>query len=143
MVAFPDKIGRYEILSEIGRGGMGAVFKAKDPVLDRVVALKTMSANVLSEEGMRERFLREARSAARLQHPNIVTIYEFGEVEGAPFIAMELLAGENLADAVDTDMNASGTNLVSDASVSYTPDGEGIVNLTAVKHIGKTFAALS
>jgi tRNA A-37 threonylcarbamoyl transferase component Bud32 len=100
-MSLPAKIGRYEIISEIGRGGMGAVLKARDPVLERLVALKTMTADVMSEEGMRERFLREARSAARLQHPNIVTIYEFGEVGGAPFIAMELLAGENLADAVD------------------------------------------
>lgn len=101
MVSRPESIGKYEILAELGRGGMGAVYKARDPVLDRFVALKQLSAEVLAEPGMRERFLREARSAARLQHPNIVTVYEFGEVEGTPFIAMELLEGGNLADAVE------------------------------------------
>ncbi|HPC82510.1 MAG TPA: serine/threonine-protein kinase [Thermoanaerobaculaceae bacterium] len=101
MSSWPLRIGKYEILSELGRGGMGTVYKARDPVLDRVLALKTMSPGILAEEGMRERFLREARSAARLQHPNIVIIYEFGEVDGAPFIAMELLEGEDLADAVE------------------------------------------
>jgi serine/threonine protein kinase len=101
MPAQMPRIGRYEILGEIGRGGMGAVYRARDPVLDRLVALKQLSAELLAEPGMRDRFLREARSAARLQHPNIVTVYEFGEVEGTPFIAMELLEGENLADALE------------------------------------------
>jgi hypothetical protein len=97
----PERIGKYEILCQLGRGGMGTVFKARDPVLDRVIALKTMAADALAEAGMRERFLREARSAARLQHPNIVTVYEFGEVGGAPFISMEYLEGENLAAVID------------------------------------------
>ena len=101
MASHPDRIGKYEILAELGRGGMGAVYKARDPILDRVVALKTMLADVLAETGMRERFLREARSAARLQHPNIVTVYEFGEVEGAPFIAMEFLEGDTLPTAIE------------------------------------------
>jgi serine/threonine-protein kinase len=95
-----SRIGKYEILAEIGRGGMGTVYRARDPVLDRIVALKTMAEEMLQETGMRERFLREARSAARLQHPNIVTIFEFGEVEGAPFIAMEFLEGDNLGNAL-------------------------------------------
>jgi serine/threonine protein kinase len=97
----PERIGKYEILEELGRGGMGTVYKARDPVLDRVLALKTMSPSILQEPGMRDRFLREARSAARLQHPNIVIIYEFGEVDGAPFIAMEFLEGDDLADAAE------------------------------------------
>jgi eukaryotic-like serine/threonine-protein kinase len=102
VAAHPERIGKYEILAEIGRGGMGTVYRAKDPLLDRLVALKTISPEVVSEPGMRERFLREARSAARLQHPNIVTIYEFGEVEGLAFIAMELLAGGDLVEAVES-----------------------------------------
>ncbi|MGV8039143.1 MAG: WD40 repeat domain-containing serine/threonine protein kinase [Thermoanaerobaculaceae bacterium] len=101
MSSGPLHIGKYEILSELGRGGMGTVYRARDPVLDRVLALKTMSPSILAEQGMRERFLREARSAARLQHTNIVIIYEFGEVDGSPFIAMELLEGDDLADAVE------------------------------------------
>jgi hypothetical protein len=96
----PQAIGRYEIVAELGRGGMGTVYRAHDPVLDRTVALKVLAAELLAEPGMRERFLREARSAARLQHPNVVTVYEFGEVEGVPFIAMEFLQGDDLAAAV-------------------------------------------
>ena len=79
---------------------MGCVYRARDPVLERVVAIKTMAVDLQAEPGTRARFLREARSAARLQHPNIVTIYEFGEHEGAPFIVMELLEGETLAEAL-------------------------------------------
>ena len=81
-----EMIGKYEILEELGRGGMGTVYKARDPVLDRVLALKTMSPSILAEPGMRDRFLREARSAARLQHPNIVAIHEVGFREGQHFI---------------------------------------------------------
>ena len=101
MVASPAKIGKYEVIAEIGRGGMGAVYRARDPVLDRIVAVKTMAVDVLSDRDMRDRFLREARSAARLQHSNIVTVHDFGEVSGAPFIVMEYLEGDNLAEAVD------------------------------------------
>jgi len=96
----PEAIGRYRIEAELGRGGMGTVYRAHDPVLDRVVAVKVLASDLLAEPGMRERFLREARSAARLQHPNVVTVYEFGEVDGVPFIAMEFLEGDDLAAAV-------------------------------------------
>jgi hypothetical protein len=96
----PKTIGRYEIVAELGRGGMGTVYKGHDPVLDRTVALKVLAGELLAEPGMRERFLREARSAARLQHPNVVTVFEFGEVDGVPFIAMEFLQGDDLAAAV-------------------------------------------
>jgi WD40 repeat protein len=85
---------------------MGTVYKARDPVLERLVALKTMSEALLVEEEMRDRFYREARSAARLQHINIVTIYELGEVEGVPFIAMELLDGQTLSSLMDQDRPA-------------------------------------
>jgi hypothetical protein len=96
----PSKIGKYEILGEIGKGSMGTVHKARDPLLDRVVALKTILPTAEIHAEAKERFLREARSVARLQHPNIITIYEMGEVEEMPFIAMEFLEGESLADAM-------------------------------------------
>jgi len=89
-------IGKYEILGRIGQGAMGEVFKARDTILDRFVAIKTMSAGVLSDVDLRERFLREARSAARLNHPSVVTLHEFGEANGQLFMAMELLEGEDL-----------------------------------------------
>ena len=94
-------IGKFEILDVLGQGGMGTVYRARDPVLDRLVALKTVSADVVSSPDALARFQREARAAARLQHPNIVTIFELGESEGSPFIAMELLEGRDLAEAMN------------------------------------------
>jgi serine/threonine protein kinase len=91
-----DRIGKYEIIAKIGQGAMGEVYKARDTVLDRFVAIKTMSAAVLGDPDLGQRFLREAQSAARLNHPNVVTLHEFGEDSGRFFMAMELLEGEDL-----------------------------------------------
>ena len=90
-------IGRYEILETLGRGAMGEVFKGRDEALDRIVAIKVIRDVAASETAV-ERFQREARAAARLSHPNIITVYEFGDHEGCPFIAMEYLDGEDLGD---------------------------------------------
>jgi WD40 repeat protein len=79
---------------------MGTVYRARDPILDRLVALKTVAPALLSNADARARFQREARAAARLQHPSIVTIYDLGEVEGTLYIAMELLDGIDLAEAM-------------------------------------------
>src|SRR5438876_1650165 len=87
--AMSTRIGKYDVLEILGRGGMGVVYKAYDPVLDREVALKTMTVDALKDPLLRERFYREARAAGRLRHPNIVTIYELGEEDNTPFIAME------------------------------------------------------
>lgn len=89
-------IGKYQILGLVGEGAMGAVYRALDPVLQRPVAIKVMSDSVAREQELRERFLREAQAAGSLQHPNVVTIYDFGEVDGHLFIAMEFLDGEDL-----------------------------------------------
>jgi predicted Ser/Thr protein kinase len=94
------KFGKFEIEDELGQGAMGHVYKALDPVLDRHVALKTISPSLLSSEESLKRFQREARSAARLQHPNIVTIYEVGLVEGTHYIAMEYVEGMELGAAM-------------------------------------------
>ncbi|PYU23960.1 MAG: hypothetical protein DMG32_15085 [Acidobacteria bacterium] len=91
-----QQIGRYEILQEIGRGAMGVVFKGRDPLIGRAVAVKTITSGVAESTDLLERFYREARAAGGLQHPNIVTIYEMAESGGAPFIAMEYLEGEGL-----------------------------------------------
>jgi hypothetical protein len=97
-VEVPGHIGRYEIVERVGRGGMGVLYRGKDPVLDREVAIKVMSGDFSCDEGARARFFREARASARLQHRNIVTIYEFAEDEhGSPYIAMEFLRGRTLA----------------------------------------------
>lgn len=92
----PAQIGKYEILDLIGRGGMGVVYKARDTVLGRLVALKVMTSDLAGQSEVQIRFLREARSVAVLQHPNIVVVHELGEHEGNPFIAMEYLDGEPL-----------------------------------------------
>jgi len=90
------QVGRYEIQRRLGRGGMGAVYVAHDPVLGRMVAIKVFSGD-LELPDARERFSREARAAAALSHPNIVTVYDFGEYDSQPFIVMEYVAGETLA----------------------------------------------
>ena len=97
------KIGRYEILDEIGQGAMGTVYRARDPLIERTVAIKTVSLTQLRQEGTdaESRFLREAQSAGRLSHPNIVTIYDVGEADGLAYIAMEHLSGATLRDVMN------------------------------------------
>jgi serine/threonine-protein kinase len=93
----PDKIGRYQILERVGRGGMGVLLRGVDPVLDREVAIKLMLLDFSEDaEQMRPRFYREARAAAKLQHPNIVTVFEFAEDGNTPYIVMEFLRGQSL-----------------------------------------------
>src|SRR6266487_4722615 len=87
---------QLEILAFIGKGGMGAVYKARQPALDRFVALKILPPQVASGTGFAERFNREARALARLSHPNIVAVHEFGQVNGLPFFLMEFVDGPNL-----------------------------------------------
>lgn len=91
-------VGRYEIIEELGRGAMGLVYKALDPTIGRIVALKTMRLDVngLETEDMLRRFKNEARAAGLLNHPNIVTIYDAGEHEGIFYIAMEFIEGTTL-----------------------------------------------
>jgi dienelactone hydrolase/predicted Ser/Thr protein kinase len=92
--------GKYKVLEEIGRGGMGVVFKAEDIKLQRKVALKFLPTNLSESAELRERFLIEARAAAALSHPNICVIHEVGESEGRSFIAMEYVEGETLRDRI-------------------------------------------
>jgi len=96
MSGIPKKIGRYDIIDVVGRGGMGVLYRGHDPSLERDVAVKMMHLDFTRDDSARERFQREARAVARLQHRNIVTIHELGEVDGAPFIVMELLGGRDL-----------------------------------------------
>ena len=95
-----QKFGKYEIIAELGRGGMGVVYRARDPFIGRLVALKTLTPDVLSEPELLKRFYREAQSAGNLHHPNVVTIYDLGEAEGVPYIAMELVEGESLREII-------------------------------------------
>jgi serine/threonine protein kinase len=99
-------IGRYEILETLGKGAMGVVYKARDPLLDRIVAVKTLvsprAGGRRTRRAYLERFEREAKAAAKMQHPAIVTIFDVGlEENGAPYMVLEYLPGESLADRLD------------------------------------------
>ncbi len=91
----PEVIDRYQVLKAIGEGGMGALYLARDPAIDRLVAIKLLREN---NAELRQRFACEARSAGRLHHPNIVTIFDVGEHDDQPFIAMEYIQGETLGE---------------------------------------------
>ena len=87
---------QLEIVELLGRGGMGAVYKARQPAIDRWVALKVLPPQSTARPGFTERFNREARALARLNHPNIVALYEFGQVGGMPYFVMEYVEGVTL-----------------------------------------------
>jgi eukaryotic-like serine/threonine-protein kinase len=94
-------IGRFDIRCSLGSGGMGEIFEGYDTDLQRPVAIKVLAAKHIEDETMKQRFLREARMASQLNHPNIATIYEIGEAAGNPYIVMEYVAGETLAARVE------------------------------------------
>jgi serine/threonine protein kinase len=93
-------IAHYRIMEPIGAGGMGAVFKAYDTKLQRVVAIKLLPPEYISQQDRRRRFFQEARAASALNHPHILTIYEVGEDGGKPYIAMEYVEGETLRQRI-------------------------------------------
>lgn len=105
----PTKIGKYEILSVLGRGGMGVVYQARDPEIDRIVAIKTISisrdlgplSSEINAEDLLQRLKMEARSAGRLHHPNIVTVFDFGRDEDNSYIVMEYAEGIDLAEIIE------------------------------------------
>lgn len=98
--AEPSRLGEFEIIREIGRGGMGVVYEARQVSLNRKVALKVLPPAMRSDRRLLTRFQREAEAAARLRHPNIVPVYSIGESAGAPFFAMELVEGRSLAEII-------------------------------------------
>jgi serine/threonine-protein kinase len=89
-------IGKYQLLRSVGSGGTGTVYEARDPVIERRIALKLLDPELARQPEPRERFLREAQAAGALQHPNIVKIYDIGATGGQPFIAMEFVDGADL-----------------------------------------------
>ena len=94
-----DKLGPYEILAPIGKGGMGEVYRARDTRLHRDVAIKVLP-QAFATDAARERFQREARAASALNHPNICAVYDVGEAAGHPFLVMELLDGKTLREHI-------------------------------------------
>jgi tetratricopeptide (TPR) repeat protein len=95
-----DRIGKYRVVGKIGKGAMGEVYKAHDPLLNRYVALKTIAPALAADPEFKSRFQREAQSAAKLNHPNIITVYDFGEEQGLTYMVMELLEGVDLKEAI-------------------------------------------
>jgi serine/threonine-protein kinase len=98
-------LGRYQILGKLGQGAMGVVYKARDPLIERIVAIKTVNLAGLSRDeadSYEQRFYREAKSAGRLNHPNIVTIHDVGRSDGLAYIAMEFLEGRSLRQILDS-----------------------------------------
>ncbi len=98
----PAKIGKYDVIDVIGRGGMGIVYKGSDPYLDRLVAIKMMTGQFAENSDLLKRFYREAQSTASLQHPNIVTVFELGDQGGNPYLVMEYLDGESLDSIISS-----------------------------------------
>jgi|GEM_PF-3240197 len=105
---------RYEVLGELGRGGMGVVYKANDLKMDRLVAIKVMTTHAPGRDEYQERFLREAKSIAKMQHPNIVVVHDYGYHAGAPYMAMEYVEGVPLDKVI-----ASRVSLTPLAKVDY------------------------
>ena len=92
------KLGPYEIVEQIGAGGMGEVYKAKDTRLDRTVAIKVLPSHLADNPDLKQRFEREARAVSSLNHPHICTLFDVGEQDGTDFLVMEYIEGESLAD---------------------------------------------
>src|SRR3989454_931427 len=95
-----ETLGQYKILDRIGAGGMGDVYRARDTRLGRTVAIKVLASDVANDPDRRDRFLREARAAAALSHPNIAALYEVGEDQGQLFLAFEFVPGASLATVI-------------------------------------------
>ena len=124
-------VSHYKILEELGRGGMGIVYKAHDTKLDRTVALKFLSPSAPGSEEERTRFIHEARAAAALNHPNICTIHEIGEHDDRRFIAMEYIEGESLRDRIERglhNLQEAGTIALQIASGLSEAHKKGIVH---------------
>ena len=94
------QVGRYQVTERLGRGGMATVYRAHDPGIGRDVAIKFLHDSLCEDEDCRARFLRESRAAGGLSHPNIVIVHDVGEIEGRPYMAMELLQGDMLSDVM-------------------------------------------
>ncbi|HYP25848.1 MAG TPA: UvrD-helicase domain-containing protein [Blastocatellia bacterium] len=100
IIAEGTTVAHYRIIEPLGMGGMGAVYKAHDEKLDRIVAVKFLTPDAVAHEDRRRRFLQEARAASALNHPHILTVYEIGDADGKPFIVMEFIEGETLRQKI-------------------------------------------
>src|SRR5262249_10081520 len=126
-----NTIGRYTIINMIGRGGMGTVYAAHDPKLDRKVALRVLHDEHIADGA--ERLVREAQALARLADPHVVTIYDAGEIDGHVYLAMQLVDGYTLADALDRD------NSISQIRAWFVEAGKGLMAAHAVGLVHRDF----
>jgi serine/threonine-protein kinase len=127
------RIGRYELVEALGKGAMGVVYHAHDPLLDRDVALKLMLPQMADEPDQKHRFEREARAVARLMHPNVVTLFDLGyHTDGSPYIVMELLKGRDLHARMREEPPLSLAQKVS--IVAQVLDGLGHAHKAGVVH---------
>ena len=129
------QLGRYEITATLGRGAMGVVYKAHDPLIERIVAIKMVAFAGLSEteaEDFEQRFLREAKSAGRLNHPNIVTIHDVGRSNGLAYIAMEFLSGQSLRALLNSGASLSFERIID--IVSAIADGLAFAHAQGIVH---------
>ena len=127
----PRQVGDYDILAEVGRGGMGVVYKARHRGLHRLAALKMVLAGEFASPAQELRFRLEAELAARVQHPNIVQVYEIGSYQGRPFLALEWVEGGSLADRLDGKPWPPGeaaSLLETLARAIHVAHGEGVVH---------------
>src|SRR5262245_705863 len=115
-VAPGTRLGPYEIVSALGAGGMGEVYRARDTRLDRMVAIKVLAASLAADPQLRERFDREARAISALNHPHICTLYDVGHQDGVDFLVLEYLEGETLADRM---ARSEGRPLPPDEALRY------------------------
>jgi serine/threonine protein kinase len=110
------RLAHYRIISRLGAGGMGEVYRARDEQLDRDVAVKVLPASSFDDPTARARLVREARAAAALNHPNICTVYEVGEADGQAYIAMELVEGRTLSALLHAGRCRPSTSCTTDGS---------------------------
>src|SRR5688572_30482854 len=101
------RLGAYEVVAQLGAGGMGEVYRARDTRLDRDVAIKVLPSHLVMDEAARGRFEREAKAIAALSHPNILAVYDVGTTDGVAYVVMELLEGETLRQRLNQSPGAS------------------------------------
>lgn len=125
------KLGRYEIIETLGRGSMGVVYKARDPLIDRIVAIKAIDLHAMQPEERKRyeaRFRQEAKAAGALSHPNLVTIHDLGESDDVAYIAMEFLEGEEVGKLKDLSVDEALNIAIQAASGLYYAHQHGIVH---------------